>query len=234
MRVARSLIGLGLVLSAATCTGDSNLTYSMLGCADHLAGGARSIATQRELRFLGKVQDNTAKCRGGEKAVAGREVPWVDWSNYFGTGDSTSRNWLGFRNWRGINGSLIDLEYQRVELIRFNLFDNSGTYAKYAAPGGTALKRWDEMRLPPEHPNYREVGGAAPEQLCRGELIRGRTLTGFCNDMRNPLMGSTGMPFARNVEFETTFPEESRNETGPEPPRGPSGISHAGPPGHQP
>ena len=50
------------------------------------------------------------------------------------------------------------------------------------------------------------VGGAGA-QLCHGALIRGRTLTGICNDIRNPAMGSTGMDFARNVEFEATYPE---------------------------
>jgi hypothetical protein len=38
-------------------------------------------------------------------------------------------------------------------------------------------------------------------------LIRFRTISGICNDITNPLMGSTGQPFARNVEFESTFPE---------------------------
>ena len=47
-------------------------------------------------------------------------------------------------------------------------------------------------------------------QECKGDLIRARTLTGICNDIRNPLMGSTGTPFARNVEFETTFPDLGR------------------------
>ena len=32
---------------------------------------------------------------------------------------------------RGVDGALIDLEYQRVELLRFNLFDSSGTYPDY-------------------------------------------------------------------------------------------------------
>ena len=42
--------------------------------------------------------------------------------------------------------------------------------------------------------------------------MRQRTLTGICNDIRNPLMGSAGMPFARNVEFEATFPDLGRTE----------------------
>ena len=75
-----------------------------------------------------------------------------------------------------------------------------------AASAGRRSKTWPEMRLPPSNPNYQAVGGDG-QQVCRGDLIRARTLTGICNDIRNPLMGSTGMPFARNVEFDTTFPD---------------------------
>ncbi len=60
------------------------------------------------------------------------------------------------------------------------------------------MKTWPELRLPASNPNYQAVGGDGP-QVCSGALIRARTLTGICNDIRNPLMGSTGMPFARNV-----------------------------------
>ncbi len=48
-------------------------------------------------------------------------------------------------------------------------------------------------------------------QECKGDLIRARTLTGICNDILNPRMGSIGTPFARNVEFETTFPDLGRS-----------------------
>ena len=34
------------------------------------------------------------------------------------------------RNKRGVDGALMDLEYQRMELIKFNLFDNK-TYEQY-------------------------------------------------------------------------------------------------------
>ena len=64
-------------------------------------------------------------------------------------------------NGRGVDGALIDLEYQRVELIKFNLFDNQ-TYEDYVKGrdgfDGRALKIWVEMRLPSDHPNYRDVG----------------------------------------------------------------------------
>ena len=66
-------------------------------------------------------------------------------------------------NGRGIDGALLDLEYQRIELIKFNLFDNSGTYEDYVrgrdGVAGRALKVWPAMRLPPGHPHYEAVGG---------------------------------------------------------------------------
>jgi hypothetical protein len=215
-------VGLGLALAA--CQQADDVRYSLLGCKEAVSTGVRPIARARDQRFLAKVQRATAACRGGSSAVDRQGVPWVDWTNYFATGDGSTRSvWPG-RNMRGINGALIDLEYQRTELIKFNLLDNSGTYSAYvtgrspalgfsgsAVGEGSALRRWPEMRLPATDPSYAAVGGAG-EQVCRGALVRGRTLTGICNDVVNPLMGSTGTLFARNVQFETTFPE-----TGPTP-----------------
>ena len=191
---------------------------SLRDCGQMVNSGLRPIANSRELRFQGKVQEATAGCRGGAPAVQFRATPWVDWSNYYGTGDAKSKgpefvkqaNHLGPTG-RGIDGALLDLEYERIELLKFNLFDNNKTYKEFVTGrkgvGGTALKTWPELRLPPAHPNYRDVGGAG-EQVCKGELIRGRTLTGICNDIKNPLMGSVGTPFARNVEFHETFPDQ--------------------------
>jgi hypothetical protein len=195
---------------------------SLRACEELLKDGARKVANTRDERFLGKVAEATARCRGGDKAVRFRSTPWIDWANYWGAGDSSSRAPDFVKqarhtgpNGRGIDGALIDLEYQRIELIKFNLFDNNKTYEAYVSGrkgiGGPALKTWPELRLPPGHPDYAKVGGAR-EQLCQGALIRARTLTGICNDIRNPLMGSTGTPFARNVEFEVTFPEQGRDE----------------------
>jgi hypothetical protein len=70
---------------------------------------------------------------------------------------------------------------------------------------------WNQMRLPPEHPNYADVGGAG-QQICSGDLVRGRTLTGICNDVFNPRMGATNQLFARNVQFEETFPDQGLTE----------------------
>jgi hypothetical protein len=55
-------------------------------------------------------------------------------------------------NSRGINGALLDLEYQRVELLQFNLFDNTGSFEKYvrdrSSPSGHFATTWPELRLP--------------------------------------------------------------------------------------
>ncbi|HXJ41428.1 MAG TPA: peroxidase family protein, partial [Bryobacteraceae bacterium] len=192
---------------------------ALKACGEAALSGFLKIADSREFRFLGKVTEPTALCRGGFKAQQFRLTPWVDWSNYWGTGDMASLP-KGFvlakgPTFRGVTGALLDLEYERMELIKFNLFDNTGTYRDYVtgrnSVPGAALKIWPEMRLPQDHPRYGATGGEG-EQVCKGDDIRARTLTGICNDLRNPLMGSSGTPFARNVEFESTFPDEGRNE----------------------
>jgi len=187
-------------------------------CAQAVLGGFLKIPEARDQRFLGKVSDANMICRGGEKSLQFRNTPWVDWSQYWGTGDLSSlpKGFISTKGpaFRGVTGALLDLEYQRVELIKFNLFDNSGTWQTYVdganGVGGPAIKSWPEMRLPKDNPNYQAVGGDGT-QACTGDLIRSRTLTGICNDQRNPLMGSVGTPFARNVEFETTFPDLGKN-----------------------
>jgi hypothetical protein len=202
-------------------SGKQEEAKALLACAQMVIDEARvlKIPNVRGERFQGKVSEATALCRGGEQALQFRGTPWVDWSNYWGTGDMTSLP-SGFLSAklpadRGVAGALVDLELQRVELIKFNLFDNSGTYSQYVqgrdGVGGQALKVWPEMRLTAANPSYKDVGGDGI-QVCKGDLIRWRTVTGICNDIVNPAMGSTGMLFARNVEFETSFPDEGLNE----------------------
>ena len=90
-------------------------------CIAYALGGLREIPVKRTARFLGKVQEDAARCRGGSKAVTWRKTPWIDWQKYRMAGGEESRDsglasWLGplSPNQRGINGSLIDLEYQRL------------------------------------------------------------------------------------------------------------------------
>jgi hypothetical protein len=223
-----SLLYAGLISASifllSACGEDEDTAQSQVSaCIEMVKGGLRPIADDRSKRFLGKVEEATALCRGGEEALAYRDTPWVDWSNYWATGDSESQSEgeeaitsLGKHlrpNGRGIDGSLMDLEYQRIELIKFNLFDNY-TYETYVkglgGVPGSSVKQWDEMRLDADNPFYAAVGGAG-EQMCTGDLIRFRTLTGICNDIMNPKMGSTGTLFARNAQFEATFPALGKN-----------------------
>ncbi len=228
MRKLSTVVFIAFFLPLTGCTllerSGSTAVGARAACLSMVKGGLRPIADDPQQRFLGKVDKDTAACRGGERAVAQRETPWNDWANYWATGDANSRadgaeaiTKLGAHlkpNGRGIDGALLDLEYQRVELIKFNLHDNY-TYQNYVegdnGVSGRALKRWDAMRLPAEHPRYADVG-AEGAQLCKGDLIRGRTLTGICNDIVNPLMGSTGTEFARNVAFNSTFPRLGKND----------------------
>lgn len=187
--------------------------------------GLRPLAKQQTERFLGKVDKDTANCRGGDKAMKNRDSVWIDWANYWGTGDANSKaegmeaiTELGNHlkpNGRGIDGTLVDLEYQRMELLRFNLYDNK-TFESYVKGDGKTpgpvLKTWEAMRLPATHPQFQQVTSDNGVQVCKGDLIRYRNLTGICNDIYNPAMGSTNQLFARNVRFESTFPDLGKND----------------------
>ncbi len=208
---------LSLLLALLLLSTYASIRQAQVGsCLAYAFGGLREVAQERSTRFLGKVHEDSARCRGGESAVAWRNTPWIDWQRYSAAAgpESRTRGWAGNLGFfspdnRGLNGALLDLEYQRLELLKFNLFDNSGTFPTYMRDWHSpsdVTKTWPELRLPKDHPLYKEVGGDGP-QLCSGELIRFRTISGICNDITNPLMGSTGQPFARNVEFESTFPE---------------------------
>lgn len=207
--------------ASGVLSGKAEENKALLACAQTVADQAAllKIPAARGKRFQGKVNQGINLCRGGEQALQFRGTPWVDWSNYWGTGDMDSlpKGFLSAKlpATRGVAGALADLELQRVSLIKFNLFDNSGTYGDYLVgrdgTAGPALKVWPQMRLKADDPNFADVGGDGP-QTCKGELIRFRNVTGICNDVLNPAMGSTGMLFARNVEFETSFPDAGLSE----------------------
>jgi hypothetical protein len=176
--------------------------------------GELKTPDMRAKRYTGKASESEVMCRGGIQAMQFRGTPWVDWGNYWGTGGLESLPNTPviseLRRNRGVTGAIFDLERQRIALIKFNLFDNSGTYPDYVngvnGRAGPSVKVWPQMRLQPSNPLYGAVGGNGTQE-CKGELIRWRTVTGICNDILNPAMGSTGMPFMRNVEFESSFPD---------------------------
>ncbi|MBL4865655.1 MAG: hypothetical protein JKY67_04685, partial [Pseudomonadales bacterium] len=67
------------------------ITDELRACAQLVKKGLREIPVERGDRFLGKVQKDTALCRGGETALKYRDTPWVDWSNYWATGDASTK-----------------------------------------------------------------------------------------------------------------------------------------------
>src|SRR6187402_3815473 len=97
----------------------TSLLFTVLGCAVV----DPDIAATRGERFLGKVTEDAARHRGGERAISERPRPWIDWRNYWATGDADSKV-PGFGalfgdlggNGRGIRGALLDLEFQRMEM----------------------------------------------------------------------------------------------------------------------
>ena len=229
MMIFRNLLFLFVAFWSTSCSHLSDSKTEEISankaCIRMAAKGLRPLANQQSERFLGKVEEDTANCRGGSKALAKRDSVWVDWANYWGTGDASTKvdgkegiTTLGKHlkpNARGIDGALIDLEYQRMELIRFNLYDNN-TYDLYVKGDGktpgSILKTWDAMRLPESHPEFQQITNESGVQVCNGDLIRHRSLTGICNDIYNPAMGSTNQLFARNVSFESTYPHLSKTE----------------------
>src|SRR5579872_3391009 len=113
---------------------------SLQACDAMARDGFRPIAVSRDQRFEAKVQNATALCRGGDGVAQFRTTPWADWANYWGTRDASSVPSPLLKQaghlapaQRGIDGALLDLEYQRIELIKFNLFDNNGTYPDYVS-----------------------------------------------------------------------------------------------------
>ena len=87
------LVGASLLVSG--CAGEPG---DLVACAKVALKGLRKVADERTERFQGKVQEDTTRCRGGEKAVALRGSPWTDWQNYWATGDSATKGPESF--WR--------------------------------------------------------------------------------------------------------------------------------------
>lgn len=227
MRTGPLSILLSMILACGGCASLLD-PRELSSCFWYVKRNHRDIATDPAERFLGKVLEDTARCRGGDTAVSMQPFPWVDWQNYWAMGNANSKSYglnvlflrHMFPNGRGIGGALLDFEHQRMEMIKFNLFDNSGTYEKYVTvlrdPAGVFSDPWPQMRL--QSKDAQEFTRLQAEglitdpivgsQQCTGKSIRFRDRNGYCNDIFNPLMGSTNQPFARNVQFDAvTFPD---------------------------
>jgi hypothetical protein len=208
---------LAVVLAAGGC--DGRRPMDLTACANLVATGLRPVATERTERFLGKLQEDTVRCRGGDKAVERHGLPWVDWQNYWATGDASSKafglDWLPSPNERGIRGALVDLEHQRIELIKFNLFDNSGTYKEYVEGreergqkiAGPTVKEWKEMRLPrdsPERAEQERLAGILREVYGQHICDRNKIITSAqANDDGTPIndcLGHGDKTWVDNIE----------------------------------
>ena len=78
-------LGVGLLVA-----GCGNTPADLEACVRTVWAGLRPVAEDRAQRFLGKVGEDRARCRGGARAVALRPGPWVDWPHYWATGDAGS------------------------------------------------------------------------------------------------------------------------------------------------
>src|SRR4030095_1041291 len=115
-----------LLVASMICTAGSCKENELQSCIDKVLAGSKPIAETRNQRFEGKVSEDTARCRGGEKAVEARSVPWLDWANYYGTGDQSSRS-SEQSDFRGIGGGLLDIQRERGHPPRATLLVAHGT-----------------------------------------------------------------------------------------------------------
>ena len=234
--VAISISSLALVTS---CNWLNDHTPDLVSCAEEISEGVRPIAETRADRFHGKVQANTAKCRGGSNAVAFREVPWTDWGNYWATRDNASKSFFAHeepaRRQRLAHRPRV--RARRVDQVQ-------PVRQQWHLSTVREWRRRDRWRRGQDvagdaaagHaiPRYAAVGGAAAEQHCTGELIRHRTLNGICNDTRNPLMGSSRHALRPQREFRDDVPRQGARRAGSQSPRRTSRAALARSAGHQP
>ena len=144
------------------------------------------------------------------------------------------------RNTRGIDGALMDLEYQRMELIKFNLFDNR-TYETYVKGGHDNGRRRTvrssrsgrRCALPPNDPNI-----ANGDEERRSDLQRGRpSASAPQRHLQRHQQSRDGLDrqlFARKVQFETTYPDLGLDVLDQEPARRADLAAQARPAGDQP
>src|ERR1700759_1767588 len=146
MRILTGLVAISCLVASIGCNDED-----VKGCLDAGVAGRTPVAQTRDRRFQGKVRTSSAQCRGSDKAVKATLLPWLDWPNYYGTGDQTSKAPSELANRHGVASALIDIERERLELIRFNLFDNSGSFREYIVgrqnTDGPAIKVFPAMRL---------------------------------------------------------------------------------------
>ena len=91
--IMATIVAAGLIAAAAPSGARAEDDLAVfLACQRAALDPVRFPAADRTERFLGKVSDVQVRCRGGERAVKAMGTPWVDWSNYWATGDASSKS----------------------------------------------------------------------------------------------------------------------------------------------
>ena len=72
----RREIGLFLLGALLVLGGCASRHETIEACLQVAERGLRPVAEERDQRFLGKVKEDTARCRGGDRTVDGRSLPW--------------------------------------------------------------------------------------------------------------------------------------------------------------
>ena len=78
------LIVSGLISCNLFSNNQKELDKADHACIRVSAHGLPPLADNQTERFLGKVTEDVANCRGGQKAMDNRDSVWLDWSNYWG------------------------------------------------------------------------------------------------------------------------------------------------------
>src|SRR5690349_5704928 len=91
-RITAAFIVLPAALSLISCDeAKAEDQASIKACAEMVAHLIPPDPKERAYRFQGKVEEYKALCRGGQRSVKARGLPWVDWGTYWGTGDAATK-----------------------------------------------------------------------------------------------------------------------------------------------
>ena len=172
----------------------------VFGCGKMVGDGFRRVAGEPTGRFLGKVAETTASCRGGDHAHA------IPLDAVGRLGQLLGRPAMRRAGLRGpaspFRGHATAASRRRAPRPRVPApsSSSSSTCSTTAAPipdyvrgwqTGHIPNVWNEMRLPSGDPTTRPVGGDVAKQHCTNELVRFGISPASATTRRNPAMGSS-------------------------------------------